>query len=93
MVRKKRAQKRTGKKSLKGLIFDISDLKKKIAITLTNLLLFIVLSLVFFLLYLLLQNQSLKYIFSLMTISFVSLSVAFLIVFVILFILKTVKKK
>lgn len=92
MAKKKRAVKKTRRKvSWRGVL--IGDIKKKITIVLNNLLLFIALSLVSFVLYKFLQNAFLVNLFFIMSVVFGFVSVGFLITLLILFIIKLIKKR
>jgi len=93
MAKKKRTEKRTRRKVSKNIISKFGDLKKKFTIVINNLLLFVALCLVSFVLYRFLVNDILKNFFQAMSMIFGFVSVAFLIVLLILFIMKFSKKK
>jgi len=93
MARKKRAQRKTKRKVSRKVLFKSGDLKNKIIIVLNNLLLFVALSLVSFVLYRFLQNDILVNLFQVMSMIFGFVSVAFLIILLVLFIMKVAKKK
>ena len=97
MARKKRARRRVSRrvsrKVSRSKSFGVSDTKRKIAIVLNNLLLFVALSLVSFVLYRFLQNELLVNLFFVMSMVFGFVGVAFLITLLILLIIKVVKKK
>jgi len=97
MARKKRVQKRVAKRVSKKVSASKSlgrnDTKRKITIVLNNLLLFVALSLVSFVLYRFLQNDILVNLFYAMSMIFGFVAVGFLITLLILFVMKTVKKK
>ncbi len=97
MARKKRgrrkASRRVSKRASRSKSFGRNDTKRKIAVVLNNLLLFVALSLVSFVLYRFLQNELLVNLFFVMSMVFGFVSVAFLITLLILFIIKFVKKK
>lgn len=90
MARKKRASRRIRRKiDLKGKF----NIKNKFAVVINNLLLFIALSLVSFVLYRFIQNAFFNDLFLVMAMIFGFIAVGFLIAFLILFIIKIVKKK
>jgi hypothetical protein len=97
MVRKKRAQKRTVKrvsrKASNSKNFGKNDVGRKISIVLNNLLLFVALSLVSFVLYRFLQNDILINLFYAMSMIFGFVSVGFLVTLLVLLIMKVVKKQ
>ena len=97
MARKKRAKRRAPRRISRRVSrskgFSKSDSKKKIAIVLNNLLLFVALSLVSFVLYSFLQNELLVNLFFVMSMVFGFVGVAFLIALLVLLVLKLVKKK
>ena len=97
MARKKRAQrgaaKRVSKKVSSRKSLGRSDAKRKITIVLNNLLLFVALSLVSFVLFRFLQNDILVKLFYAMSMVFGSVSVAFLITLLILLVMKIIRKK
>jgi hypothetical protein len=96
MARKKTANK-TSKKSAavrnKSKNVSGNDLKKNINLIVSNLLLFVALFLVSLILYSFLGNDFLKSLFQVMTMVFGFVSVAFLITFLVLIIMKLVSKK
>ena len=97
MARKKRGAKRTTKKvevrkiNFKNIISG--NIKKDINLIINNLLLFVALSLVSFVLYRFLTNDLLKNLFQVMAMVFGFVSVAFLITFLVLIIIKFISKK
>jgi len=97
MARKKRARKRAVRKvsrkvsNLKG--FGKNDTKRKITIVLNNLLLFVALSLVSFVLFRFLQNDILVNLFYAMSMIFGFVSVGFLITLLVLLLMKVLKKR
>lgn len=97
MARKKRGKRRvarrTSRRGSRSKSFRGNDIKRKIAVVLNNLLLFVALSLVSFVLYRFLQNDLLVNLFFVMSMVFGFVSVGFLITLLILFIIKLVKKK
>ncbi len=97
MARKKRGKRRTTRKvsrrTSRSKSFRRNDTKRKIAVVLNNLLLFVALSLVSFVLYRFLQNELLTNLFFVMSMVFGFVSVGFLITLLILFIIKLVKKR
>jgi hypothetical protein len=93
MARKKRSKSKANRKISKKSNFKIGDLKKKLTVVINNLLLFVALSLVSFVLYRFLQNEILKNLFNVMSMVFGFVSVAFLIALLVLLILRTVKKR
>ncbi len=101
MARKKRARKKTKRRVSKrrvSSIFKGSKLKKRIAVVINNLLLFVALSLVSFVLYRYLpifglQNDILNNLFFIMTMVFGFVAVGFLVVLLILLIIKIISKK
>ena len=96
MARKKRVQKRAVKrasgKSASSKNFGRNDLKAKIRIVLNNLLLFVALSLVSFVLFRFLQNDILVNLFYVMSMVFGFVSIGFLITLLVLLFMKVVKK-
>lgn len=93
MARKKRRVRRARRSVVKRIVFRKEDIKKKIAIVINNLLLFVALSLVSFVLYRFLKNELLTNLFFVMAMVFGFVSVGFLITLLILFIIKLVKKR
>jgi hypothetical protein len=96
MAGKKRARKKTRGKVLKKKVYSSSksmNVKKKTGIVINNLLLFIALSLVSFVLYRFVQNTFFTDLFFVMAMVFGFVAVGFLIAFLILIILKSVSKK
>jgi hypothetical protein len=97
MARKKRAVKRTARKTVakktnfKNIISG--NIKKNIMLIVNNLLLFVALSLVSFVLYRFLPNDLLKNLFYVMAMVFGFVSIAFLISLLVLVIMKFVYKK
>ncbi len=92
MARKKRVRRKTAKRVSKRTSRGFG-VKKKIAIVLNNLILFVALSLISFVLYKLLQNDFLINLFSVMSMVFGFVSVGFLITLLILLIIKISKKR
>jgi len=93
MARKKRTVRRTKRKVSRRVSSRKGDMKKKIKVVISNLLLFVALSLVSFVLYRFLQNEILVNLFQVMSMIFGFVSVAFLITLLVLVIMKVVKKK
>jgi hypothetical protein len=93
MARKKRVKRGTRAKSSGKSAFSIADLKNKTLIVINNLLLFVALFLVSFVLSRFLQNETLINLFQVMAMIFGFVSVAFLITLLILLIMKVAKKK
>ncbi len=97
MVRKKRGKRRVAKRVSRRVSrskkFVKTVAKRKIAVVLNNLLLFVALSLVSFVLYRFLQNELLVNLFFVMSMVFGFVSVGFLITLLILLIIKLVKKR
>jgi len=93
MARKKRTVKRTKRKVSRRVAFRKGDMKKKVRVVINNLLLFVALSLVSFVLYKFLQNDILVNLFQVMSMIFGFVSVAFLITLLVLVIMKMVKKR
>jgi hypothetical protein len=97
MARKKRvkrkASRRVSRRVSRSKNFGRIDTKRKIAVVLNNLLLFVALSLVSFVLYRFLQNELLVNLFFVMSMVFGFVGVAFLITLLILLIIKLVKKR
>ncbi len=95
MAKKKRSKKRTTRRVVrrKGSSSTLSKTKNKITLIGNNLLLFIALTLVSFVLYNFLGNDLLRNLFYVMAMVFGFVSVAFLITFLILIIMKFVSKK
>ncbi len=97
MARKKRVKRRTptrtSRRVSRSKSFRGNDSKRKIALVINNLLLFVALSLVSFVLYRFLQNEVLTNLFFVMSMIFGFVSVGFLITFLILLIMKLVKKR
>lgn len=83
MARKKSVNKKTRKKP---------NLKNKIKFTLNRLLFFVILSLISFVVYSYINNDLLNDLFFVMTMVFGFISVGFLVVLLILFIMKNIKK-
>jgi len=97
MARKKRVR-RTRRVSRKvshsrSFNFGGGNVKKKISLVINNLLLFVALSLVSFVLYNFLQNEILTNLFLVMAMIFGFVAVGFLITLLILFIIKMIKKR
>jgi len=92
MARKKRRVRRARRRVSRRTALRM-DIKRKIAIVINNLLLFVALSLVSFVLYRFLQNELLVNLFFVMSMVFGFVSVGFLITLLILFIIKLVKKR
>jgi hypothetical protein len=98
MERKKRVVKRTTQKTVVEKnkfknILGSNNIQKNINLVVSNLLLFVALALVSFVLYSFLKNELLRNLFSVMAMVFGSVSVAFLITFLVLVIMKFVSKK
>jgi hypothetical protein len=97
MARKKRGAKRatrktpTGKVKFRNIISG--NIKKDINLIINNLLLFVALSLVSFVLYRFLNNELLKNLFQVMSMVFGFVSVAFLITFLVLIIIRFISKR
>ncbi len=89
----RRAKRKVSRKQVKSESFSKADLKKKITIVINNLLLFVALSLVSFVLYRFLQNDILVNLFQAMSMIFGFVSVAFLITLLVLIIMKFARKK
>ncbi len=89
----RRAKRKVSRKQVKSESFSKTDLKKKITIVINNLLLFVALSLVSFVLYRFLQNDILVNLFQAMSMIFGFVSVAFLITLLVLIIMKFARKK
>jgi hypothetical protein len=97
MARKKTVKRRTrkvavGKTQFKNII-NGGNIKKNITLIVNNLLLFVALSFVSFVLYRFLNNDLLKNLFQVMAMVFGFVSVAFLICLLVLVIMKLVSKK
>ena len=94
MVKKKRSRKTTKRAVRKtGSISKLINTKNKPARVINNLLLFVALSLVSFVLYRFVQNVFFNNLFLIMAIIFGFISVGFLITFLILIIIKSVSKR
>ncbi len=93
MARKKRTRKRATRRGSHRVASKSGNIKKKITLVVNNLLLFIALSLVSFVLYRFLQNDLLVNLFQIMAMIFGFVSVAFLITLLVLVIMKMVKKR
>ncbi len=93
MAKKKRTKKRKSRRNVKRIGSRSAGIKKKIAVVIKNLLLFIALSLVSLVLSRFLQNDFFIKLFFVMAIIFGFVAVGFLISLVILAIMKTVSKK
>jgi len=93
MVRKKRAgTKRTTAKSVKTTVKKPVRLRDRIGLAWKNLLLFLIIFIISFVLYNFSSNDLLKNFFGVLAIIFGFLTFAFLIVFIVLAILRTGKK-
>lgn len=93
MAKKKRTKKRKSRRIVRKSVSRAIGIKKKIAIVVKNLLLFIALSLVSLVLSRFLQNDFFIKLFFVMAIIFGFVAVGFLISLVILVIMKAVSKK
>lgn len=93
MARRKRVVRKTRRGSRRVSRSHKNDAQKRIAVVINNLLLFIALSLVSFVLFRFLQNDFLINLFQVMAMVFGFVAVGFLITLLILIILKAVSKK
>jgi hypothetical protein len=96
MARKKRVKsktKRSSRRTNRSKRFGKEFVKRKIALVLNNLLLFVALALVSFVLYRFLQSEILTNLFFVMAMVFGFVSVSFLIALLVLVIIKVVKKR
>lgn len=93
MAKKKRAKKRKSRRIVKRVAGKSISTKRKIATVIKNLLLFVALSLVSFVLYRFLQNDFFRNLFFVMAIIFGFVAVGFLITLLILSIIKTLSKR
>lgn len=93
MARKKRTVRRAKRRVSRRVASRKVNVKRKIVIVINNLLLFVALSLVSFVLYRFLQNDILVNLFQVMAMVFGFVSVAFLITLLVLLIMKMVKKR
>ncbi len=92
MARKKRAR-RVRRSSRRAARSSRSDIKKSISVVLNQLLLFVALSLVSFVLYRFLQNAFLVSLFEVMAMIFGFVAVGFLVTLLVLLIIKIVRKR
>jgi len=92
MVKKKRVKKISKKRIINKPARMVRASKRKINLTLRNLFLFVVMSLIFLALYSILDNELFKNLFSLLAMIFGFIAVAFLIVLLVFLILKSMKK-
>ena len=92
MVKKKTVTKVSKKKTVGKSMRMVRASKRKINLVLKNLILFVVMSLISFGLYNILNNEIFKNLFSLLAMIFGFISVAFLIVLLVFLILKLMRK-
>ena len=92
MVKKKGMKKVSKKRVVKKPLRFVRSSKRKINLVLRNLILFVVMSLISFVLYSVLINEIFKNLFSLLAMIFGFIAVAFLIILLVFLILKVMKK-